>query len=51
MGINKDVKIQKTPLEVEFKERVVKIASGNDHVVALSDRGEIFTFGAETRVL
>ncbi len=45
MGIKDGVKIQKTPIAVDLKEKIVKITSGNDHIAALSDKGEVYTFG------
>ena len=37
--------IQRTPVEVLPDMTVVKIASGNDHLVCLTDLGEIYTIG------
>ena len=48
MGISSEVKIQKTPMVVELDETIVKIASGNDHIAALTEHGEVYTFGKLT---
>ena len=45
MGISSEVKIQKTPMEVELDETIVRISSGNDHIAALTEQGEVYTFG------
>lgn len=37
--------ISTEPLEMLPGETVVKIASGGDHLVCLTDKGEIFTGG------
>lgn len=37
--------IQNTPMEMLEGETIVKIISGGDHLVCLSDVGEIFTCG------
>lgn len=38
-------KIAKRPVELELSSNIVKIASGADHLVALTCRGEVYTAG------
>jgi len=38
-------KIEKTPVELLPDQVVLKISSGTDHLVCLTDKGEIFTLG------
>ena len=45
MGISSEVRIQKTPMEVELDETIMRISSGNDHIAALTEQGEVYTFG------
>ena len=44
MGFTKDG-YQTTPVPVLEDTVIVKIASGSDHLVCLSDKGEIWTMG------
>ena len=44
MGFTKDG-YQTTPVSVLEDVVIVKIASGSDHLVCLSDKGEIWTMG------
>lgn len=37
--------IQKTAIQLLADKQVVKIASGNDHLVMLTNRGEVYTCG------
>ncbi|XP_060077678.1 regulator of chromosome condensation-like [Ylistrum balloti] len=37
--------IQKVPVEVLHNETIVKVTSGGDHLVCLTDKGEIYTWG------
>ena len=45
IGLVEPNKIENTPVKVMEDEVVVKISSGADHLVALTNKGEIFTMG------
>ena len=44
MGFTK-AGFQTTPVPILTDQVIVKIASGNDHLVCLSEKGEIWTMG------
>ena len=45
IGLKSGNVIEKTPVELMSSHVVVKIASGTDHLVCLTQKGEIFTQG------
>ena len=38
-------KIAKTPISFKLKDKVVKITAGADHIIFLTENGEVYTAG------
>ncbi|KAI8139555.1 hypothetical protein BJV82DRAFT_563737 [Fennellomyces sp. T-0311] len=46
LGIGSDLNAQLVPVPVQWHERIVAVALGRDHTVAVSERGNVVTFGS-----
>ena len=45
IGLCPGTKTAHSPVKVNIKEKVVEIASGNDHLCCLTENGELYTMG------
>lgn len=46
LGFTKDVHVQPTPVLLDEPRKVVSLATGSNHVLALDSRGKVWTWGA-----
>ncbi|KAI9472025.1 MAG: hypothetical protein EXX96DRAFT_582639 [Benjaminiella poitrasii] len=46
LGTGKEIDTQLTPVRVSWPERIVTVALGRDHTVAVTENGNVITFGS-----
>lgn len=45
LGFSRDVRIQKEPAKIEGLDKIVQLATGKDHVLALDEKGLVYAWG------